>query len=295
MQIPSMTAENIYPYLKSLGFIREWKGERVKQNLAKGEFRLGNGDYEQTVALPRNAVLEMTSTACTRPTSSSWAATWRWFPSQKVYGVLKSGFTTLGPDGQYFFDTDHPVGSPGSEQSVSNFMGGTNEAWYILDASAVVKPIIWQPRQAFNLVTLFNPDDPNVFWNREFVYGVDGRAGFGFSPYWQLLFASKQTLDETNVSATLTAMASQKDDDGQPFGLRGTHLICSPAMEERALKLFTPGAPGQRREQLPEGPPAGGQLGLAAVSRGTSPTRNPGEERYGNRQQEEGAGRRQGH
>ena len=65
------------------------------------------------------------------------------------------------------------------------------------------------------------------------------RSGFGFGPFWQLAFASKQTLDATNVRALLTAMASQKDDDGTPLGVKGTHLICSPTLAEAARDIFS--------------------------------------------------------
>ena len=237
MEIPSMTAENVYPYLKNIGSIRKWTGDRVKQNLSKGEFRLPNFDYEQTEAVLRNHVLD-DQFGIYAPRFQQMGRNVANFPAQTVYALLKTGFAALGPDGQYFFDTDHPVGKPGAEVSVSNFMGGAGTAWYIVDASQAVKPLIWQPRQAFNLVTLFNPTDPNVFWQKEFVYGVDGRSGAGFGPYWQLAFASKQTLDATNVKATLVAMASQKDDNGEPLGVMGTHIIVPPTLAEAARDIF---------------------------------------------------------
>ncbi len=237
MEIPSMTAENVYPYLKSIGVIRKWLGDRVKQNLSKGEFRLVNEPYEHTEGVPRDAV-EDDQYGLYKPRFEQMGRNVANFPSKYVYAMLKTGFTALGPDGQYFFDVDHPVGKPGQEVSVSNFMGGSGEGWYIVDDSQAVKPLIYQPRRAFDLVTMFDADSPNVFWQKEYVYGVDGRAGFGFGPYWQLCFASKQTVDETNVLAALTAMASQKDDDGTPLGIVGRKFVCSPTLAEAAKKLF---------------------------------------------------------
>lgn len=237
MEVPSMTAQNVYPYLKSIGSIRQWVGDRVKQNLAKGEFTVVNRDYEQTEAIPRNALMD-DQYGLYRPRFEQMGRNVTNLPSQLVYALLKTGFTALGPDGQFFFDTDHPVGKPGAEVSVSNSMGGAGEAWFIVDATQAIKPLIWQPRSSFNLVTMFNADDPNVFWQKEYVYGVDGRCTAAFGPFWQLIFGSKQTLDETNVLATLVAMASQKDDDGTPLGVMGTHLVCSPTLAEPARKLF---------------------------------------------------------
>lgn len=238
MEVPSLTAENVYPFLKSIGGIRKWLGDRVVQNIAKGEFRVVNEDYEQTESIARNAVKD-DQFGIYRPRFEQMGRNVSNFPSKGVYSLLKTGFTTLGPDGQYFFDTDHPVGRPGAEASVSNHMGGAGEPWFIVDSSQVVKPMLYQPREAFNLVALFDPTDPKVFWEKQFVYGVDGRAAFAFGPYWQLMVGSKQAIDETNVVAALTAMAGYKDDDGTPMGTIGTHFVCSPTQAEIARKVFS--------------------------------------------------------
>lgn len=237
MEVPSLTSENVYPYLKSIGSIRKWTGDRVKQNLAKGEFRVINEDFEQTEAIPRNA-LKDDQYGLYKPRFEQMGRNAANHASKLSYALLKTGFSALGPDGQFFFDTDHPVGKPGAEVSVSNFMGGSGEGWFVVDSSQVVKPLIWQPREMFKLVALFNENDPNVFWNKEFVYGIDGRSAVAFGPYWQTAVASKQTLDETNVKAALTAMASFKDDDGTPYGLTGTHLVVSPTLAETAKALM---------------------------------------------------------
>lgn len=238
MHIKSSTKENVYPYIRDIGGIRKWVGDRVLQNIAKGEFSLINEDYEQTESVERNHILD-DQFGIYRPRFEQMGRNVTTFPSKYAYALLKAGFTTLGPDGQYFFDTDHPVGKPGAEASVSNSMGGAGEAWFIVDSSQVVKPIIYQERQSFDLVTMFNKDDPKVFFDKQFVYGVDGRAAFGFSPFWQLCFGSKQTLDATNVRATLVAMASQKSDAGEPLGVSGTHIVVSPALGETARDLFS--------------------------------------------------------
>ena len=59
--------------------------------------------------------------------------------------------------------------------------------WYLFDASQSVKPFIFQRRTQPNLVSLTNVNDDNVFWKREYIWGVDVRynAGYGL---WQLGF-----------------------------------------------------------------------------------------------------------
>lgn len=233
MEVPSTTGENIYPFLVSMGSIREWIGDREIQNIAKGDFRIVNKDYEETHGVPRNAI-EDDSYGVYGPIFEQTGQNVAAFPGDKAYATLKNGHQTLCPDGQYFFDANHPVGGG----VVSNNMGGGGEAWYVIDASKVYKPVIYQPRASFDLQKLFNVTDPNVFFQKQYIFGVDGRAGFGFSPFWQLAFRSNQTLDATNVKAVLTAMASQQGPNGQPLKIDGTHLVCSPRLREAAIALF---------------------------------------------------------
>lgn len=68
----------------------------------------------------------------------------------------------------------------------------SDTAWYLLDTSKAIKPIIFQKRQDPQLVSLVDEKDRNVFMNRQYLYGVDMRcnAGYGF---WQMAFGSKGT------------------------------------------------------------------------------------------------------
>ena len=48
--------------------------------------------------------------------------------------------------------------------------------WFLLGAKAGIKPVAVQKRQEAKLVALDRPEDPNVFYNKEFVYGADARG-----------------------------------------------------------------------------------------------------------------------
>lgn len=50
--------------------------------------------------------------------------------------------------------------------------------WYLFDNSGMIKPFLVQERQAPNFVYLNNPTDPNVFFAKQFIFGVDARAAF---------------------------------------------------------------------------------------------------------------------
>jgi phage major head subunit gpT-like protein len=237
MRIPSTTAENVYAWLAANFQIREWIGDRVMQNLADYNYVIRNKDFEGTVEVLRNAI-EDDQFGIYNSMFQQMGDSTNQFPDKLVFQALKAGESLLGYDGQYFFDTDHPVGLPGKEASVSNHMGGASESWYILDTSKVMKPIIFQERTPFKMVRKDQETDDNVFFRKKFVYGVDGRCNTGFG-LWQLAFCSKQTLSPTNIRATLTAMSSQKDNNGEPLNVMGTTLVVSPNLYETAVDYMS--------------------------------------------------------
>lgn len=56
--------------------------------------------------------------------------------------------------------------------------------WYVADLSAPIKPLILQKRKEIELVSKTSLTDDNVFWQREFVWGVDCRGVAGYGPWW---------------------------------------------------------------------------------------------------------------
>jgi phage major head subunit gpT-like protein len=69
----------------------------------------------------------------------------------------------------------------GSVQVIVNPRLVNQSAWYLMVTRRPIRPFIWQQRQAPNLVSLFSPTDPNVFFLRKFLYGVDARGAGGYS------------------------------------------------------------------------------------------------------------------
>jgi len=64
--------------------------------------------------------------------------------------------------------------------------------WFLLDLSKPIKPFILQIVKAIEFVAKDNPEDDNVFFKKEFYYGVDtmDNAGYGL---WQLAYGSTGT------------------------------------------------------------------------------------------------------
>ncbi len=237
MPTSSVTAETVYPFSKDLGAIREWVGERVVHNMEQGDFRIKNRKFEKTLGIGRDAIEDDTYGLL----SSDFELTGQQaaeFPSEQIYGLLKTGLTETGLDGQYFFDTDHPIGETGRVQS--NFSGGTGDAWYLVDASKVYKPMIWQTRVAFGApVRKWNETDDNVFFLDQYLWGIRGRFGVAFSPFYQLAHCSRQPLDETSLTAAIESMQNMVDSSGKTLKLNPTHLVVKGTMGERARQLMT--------------------------------------------------------
>jgi phage major head subunit gpT-like protein len=234
MLVPSGSGEEVYAWLKALPKMREWLGDRTVKNIAEADLTIKNKDWELTIGVPRNAFLD-DNLGVYSPLMSEMGRSAALHPDELIFGtLLPGGFSSLAYDGQFFFDTDHPVAGA----SVSNFGGGSGTAWYLLDTTRSIKPFIFQQRQAPEFQA---KDDPNtsdhVFNNKEYVYGVDSRdnAGYGL---WQMAYASKNTLDSTAYAAARAAMMSFKDDEGRPLGIMPSLLVVPPSLESAAREIL---------------------------------------------------------
>jgi phage major head subunit gpT-like protein len=56
--------------------------------------------------------------------------------------------------------------------------------WYISDVSAAIKALIWQLREAVEFVAKTEITDDNVFFQRQFIWGLEGRGVGGYGPWF---------------------------------------------------------------------------------------------------------------
>ena len=230
--VPSTTREEHYAWLGQFPRLREWIGDRQLKSIAAHDYSIVNKKYEATVEVPRHNLDDDTYGVYT-PLMQEMGYAAATHPDELVFGLLALGISTLCYDGQYFFDTDHPVGGA----SVSNVdSGGSGPYWYLLDDSRPLKPLIFQRRRDYALKTMTAPDDEAVFMRDAYRYGVDARANVGFG-FWQQAFASNQTLDATYYENARVAMMNLKSDEGRPLGIRPKLLVVSPANEKEALNI----------------------------------------------------------
>lgn len=235
--VPSATRSNEYGWLGQMPRIREWIGDRVVQNLDTKGYTIKNRSFESTIAVSRDDI-EDDNIGIYTPMFTEFGRSSATFPDELTWGLFSAGFNTPCFDGQYFFDTDHPVlDADGNPYSVSNFGGGSGIPWFLVDDSRAIKPIIFQNRRPFELTRMDALTDEVVFNSKQFRYGTDGRCNVGFG-FWQLAHGSRQPLNAASYEAARVQLASQKADYGRPLGVQGRLLIVPPALEGAARKLL---------------------------------------------------------
>lgn len=235
--VPSSTKEQKYGWLGKVPSVREWLGPRAIQNLIQHDYAIKEKALELTLAVDRDDI-ETDNLGIYAPmfTEMGMSTGAQW--DLMCFAQLALGFTTNCYDGQFFFDTDHPVlNDKGETISVANTDGGAGTAWYLLDVSRSLKPIILQKRKDFEFTSLDKNTDENVFMNKQFIYGADARANTGFG-FWQMAWGSKQTLNAANYGIARAAISGMKGDYGRPLGLTPRLLLVPPALESAALKLM---------------------------------------------------------
>ena len=236
MEVQSGTAIETYGWLGATTRFREWLGDRVIQNLALHDYSIKNKTFENTVGVPREAI-EDDQYGTYNTLMAQLGQDAKEHPAELVYAHLKNGFTGKCYDGQFFFDTDHPViGANGQEASVSNFQGGSGAPWFLLDVTRMMRPIILQKRKNYQFVSKTGETDSNVFDRKEFVWGVDARLNVGYG-LWQLAYASKEALDADSFNAAYAAMQELKGDNARPLGIRPKLLVVPPSMRATALEV----------------------------------------------------------
>jgi len=230
--VPSTSKTENYGWLGQFPKLREWVGDRQVKGIAASGYQIINKKYEASIGVPRDDI-EDDSYGILTPLFASMGQAAASHPDELVFPLLSAGWTTRCFDGQYFFDANHPVGAG----VVSNNGGGSGSAWFLLDTSRPLRPIIFQKRRDYALTSLTDTKDEGVWMRDEYRYGVDARANVGYG-FWQMAYGSKQTLDASSFGAARTAMQSFKSDAGRPLGIRPTLLVVAPSNQAAGEALI---------------------------------------------------------
>jgi len=229
--VPSTTASERYGWLGQFPQLREWLGDRQVANLEAHDYTLKNRKFESTVAVPKDAI-EDDQYGVYSPLFSEMGFAAATHPDELVFDLLANGFSQLAYDGQYFFDSDHPVG----DSTVSNMQSGSSNPWFLLDTRRMLKPLIFQRRREYSLRSMTQADDEQVFMRDEYRYGVDARVNAGYA-FWQMAFGSQADLTAANFEAAMQAMMAFQSDEGRPLGVTPSLLVVGPSNRAAAKEV----------------------------------------------------------
>lgn len=115
MLVPSTGKSNDYAWLSGFPRMRQWFGEKAVKALSASKYTIVNNDFEATIEVDRNDI-EDDNLGIYAPQAQMAGFSARQLPDEITFELVNQGFVNSCYDGQYFFDTDHPVAG----KSVSN-------------------------------------------------------------------------------------------------------------------------------------------------------------------------------
>lgn len=116
-KVPSTARSENYAWIGSIPRLRKMKGERIPKKLLEHTYTITNEEYEASIEV-NHADIKDDQTGQYGIQAKSIGESAKAFPDELVFEtLLPGGFTSLCYDGQYFFDTDHPIGETGATQS----------------------------------------------------------------------------------------------------------------------------------------------------------------------------------
>lgn len=115
MEVLSTSKGEDYAWLERFPAMRKWLGDKTIKNLKAGKYYVANEDYEATIAVDRNDIEDDSLGIYSTQTQMAGQSAAELHDT--LIDDLKNGaFTNTCFDGQFFYDTDHPVNGA----SVSN-------------------------------------------------------------------------------------------------------------------------------------------------------------------------------
>jgi phage major head subunit gpT-like protein len=236
----STGAAEVYPRLDLITGLREWIGDRVVQQLGLTTFTITNRLFEETIACERTDI-EDDKYGFLGQAAQQLGQNAGELPDLLASQLLVNGPSTPCYDGQNFFDPSHPqFDKNGNAITIPNYFpaeGAPGPAWYLFDNRKVIKPMICQRRRPFVITPKFSLTDPSVFFNKQFVWGVDGRMNMGFG-IWNLAAMSTLPLTGANFAMVRQAMMSQHKPNGAPLNIKPTIWVGPTALYQTAKMLF---------------------------------------------------------
>jgi len=226
-KIQSSGKSNTYEFLSQFPAFREWVGARLHKVFKETGYNVPNRKFETTVDVKRDdweddniGQYGLLAEGAGQSASD--------LMNDLVFQLIGLGFNTTCYDGQYFFDTDHPVAAnedgTGAVTNVSNLQAGAGAPWVLLCTKRAASPFYLQERIAPQFDSITSVQNANVFDLDVFSFGGRwrGEAAFGF---WQCAFGSKAALTAANFEAGYDAMLGFKGDGQRKLGTIADTLV----------------------------------------------------------------------
>ncbi|WP_439471334.1 Mu-like prophage major head subunit gpT family protein [Brevundimonas sp.] len=232
-EVTSSTRVETYGFLGDLPIFRKWVGEKRIKSIEEKSYQLINDDFEATLGIHKHKI-DDDNLGLYGPIVQGWGQDAGQLKDSLAFTALDQGHVRPCYDGQNYFDDEHPTFGG----VASNISGdGSNAAWYLVDLSKPLKPVLYQKRKAPTFAMVTDPEDSHVFKTGEFLMGSEARGGAGYT-LWQLAHRCTGALNAANYQAAQAAMAALKNDEGEPLGLKATHVVYGASNEAAAKTLF---------------------------------------------------------
>lgn len=137
-------------------------------------------------------------------------------------GALRNSFSTFSDDDTALVGTDEDA-----------------PAWYVMDDTKTLKPLVFQSRTEPEFETKFDPaKSDKVFMEDVYLYGSRRRCAAGFG-LWQLAhMAEKTKLTKENLEAVIVKMLRLQANGGYKLDVKPSLLVVPPELEGTARELL---------------------------------------------------------
>lgn len=130
-QVPSNTAKNVYPWMSKLPAFKLWNGDNEVSNVRSRDYTLINQVYRMGFDISKDDIMDDTIGLFGDVVADAGRSRAE-FPDKQSFATLEAGDSTVCWDGQFFYDTDHPVDiDNASKGQFANLLLGSQYDWTI--------------------------------------------------------------------------------------------------------------------------------------------------------------------
>jgi phage major head subunit gpT-like protein len=240
--VPSGTSINTYGFLGDLPIFREWVGPKRLKEIMEKAYQLLNKPYEATLPIHKHQISD-DQLGLYPAMFEGWGSEAGQWLDRLRFQAMDEGHTRECFDGQNFFDTDHPTFRDDGSVWSNNDTTDAGEAWFLVDCSKPLKPLIAQEREKPHFWWVNSLMDSKVADTGIMTAYGEARGAVGYTlPF--LAYRSTKVLNTANYIAARDAMKSFVDDNGDPRGIRPTHLVAGVSNQQLAKDAFKPNLAG---------------------------------------------------